>query len=116
MGGKRPLISIFPIPNAVSIKEEFMVYGRDMVKVPALLSLQRARVPPTPVCPPRGCWCWESWSSARGGCGFGAGETLPFPWQLRARVWGLQVASRVWSGTLGEPWGCAACGGAAMAP
>lgn len=45
-GGKSPLISIIPVPDVVSIKEEFMVYGREVLQ---FAGDPRTRVPQT--CP-----------------------------------------------------------------
>lgn len=105
---------MIPIPDIVSIKEKFMVYGRDTVKVPPLLSLQLAGDPQTHVRPSHALWV-----PVRGELAFGVGRpwswsledvvvTLcrvrPFgsavSWQLRAQVWGPQAVSRVWSRTL----------------
>ena len=85
MDGKRPLISVIPVPNVVTVKEEFTVYGRDMVNVPSLLSLQLGD-PQTRVCPPRECQCTETWRSGWGDHGPGAWEIHNFPGSPRCRL------------------------------
>lgn len=94
---------MIPIPDIVSIKEKFMVYGRDTVKVPPLLSLQLAGDPQTHVRPSHALWV-PVW----GELAFGVGR--PWSWSLgdvvvtlcRVRPFGSAVSLAALSTGLGS--------------